>query len=302
MRIKLTILPAVLFSFVLLATSTFAQDMPLTQVITDDAPWELVSEGYQFTEGPAADAKGNVFFTDVPANKIFRIDVLTGKVTLFAKDTAKTNGLMFGPDGRLYGCRNGEKKIVAYDMSGKVHTIAEGVNSNDIVVASDGSLFFTDPPNNQVWYVSPEGKKRVVAKGFRPNGIILWPGEGTLVVTDSDAAVLWTFRVEPNGNLSHKEKYYLPLRLLPGKKRPGSDGMTVDNRGRLYVASYAGVQMFDPTGRMGGVILKPQNRFLSNVVFGGPKFQTMYVTCTDKVYRRKVKPTGTPLFMKKRGK
>ena len=74
--------------------------------------------------------------------------------------------------------------------------------------------------------------------------------------------------------------------------------MTVDDRGRLYVSTYAGIQMFDPTGRMGGVILKPQKKFLSNVVFGGPKFQTMYVTCTDRVYRRKVKPKGTPYFLR----
>lgn len=275
-----------------------AQDMPITQVVIDNEPWELVAEGYKFTEGPAVDAKGNVFFTDVPESKIFRIDAKTNKVTLFAKDTAKTNGLMFGSDGRLYGCRNGEKKIVAYDADGTVHTIAEDVNSNDIAVASDGGIYFTDPPNRQVWYVSPKGKKRVVAKGFRPNGVILWPDEGTLVVTDSDAAHLWAFRVEPDGGLSHKDRYYLPLRLIPGQKRPGSDGMTVDDRGRLYVATYAGIQMFDPTGRMGGVILKPQEKFLSNVVFGGPKFQTMYVTCTDKVYRRKVKPTGTPYFLR----
>lgn len=291
----------ILLTSILVATTTpiFAQDMPITQVLIDDEPWELVAEGFKFTEGPAVDAKGNVFFTDVPTSKILRIDAKTGKVTLFAKDTARTNGLMFGPDGRLYGCRNGEQKIVAYDTDGKVHTIAEGVNSNDIAVASDGGIFFTDPPNQQVWYVSPQGKKRVVAKGFRPNGVILWPGEGTLVVTDSDAPHLWTFRVEPDGSLSHKDRYYLPLRLLPGKKRPGSDGMTVDDRGRLYVSTYAGVQMFDPTGRMGGVILKPQNKFLSNVVFGGPKFQTMYVTCTDKVYRRNVKPTGTPTVLRR---
>ncbi|GAB4158255.1 MAG: hypothetical protein Tsb009_35470 [Planctomycetaceae bacterium] len=292
--------PVLLICSAAMVRTANAQDMPLTQVLIEDEPWQLVSEGYQFTEGPAVDAKGNVFFTDVPANKIFRIDAVTNKVTLFAKDTARTNGLMFGPDGRLYGCRNGEKKIVAYDMTGNFQTIAEGVNSNDIAVGSDGSIFFTDPPNKQVWHVSPSGKKRVVASGFRPNGIILWPGEGTLVVTDSDAPQLWAFRVEKDGTLSYKERYYWPLRLLPGKKRPGSDGMTVDDRGRLYVATYAGVQMFDPTGRMGGVILKPQEKFLSNVVFGGPKFQTMYVTCSDKVYRRKVKPTGRPYFLRNR--
>ena len=284
----------------LLASAACAQDMPLRQVLIEGEGWELIGQGYKFTEGPAADADGNVFFTDVPNSRIYRIDAKTNKVTLFAENTARTNGLMFGPDGRLYGCRNGEKKIVAYSKDGTVHTIAEGVTCNDLVVASDGGIYFTDPPNQQVWYVNPKGKKRVVAKGFRPNGIILWPREGTLVVTDSDKPHLWTFRVERDGSLKFRERYYTPLRLTPGRKRPGSDGMAVDDVGRLYVATHAGLQMCDTTGRPSGVILKPQRKFLSNVAFGGSDFRYLYVTCTDKVYRRKVKPAGRPYFVRNR--
>jgi len=290
-----TFIALVLLSF---AVRSSAQDMPLTQVLIDGQDWELLSQGHKFTEGPAVDAHGNVFFTDIPNNTIHRIGV-DGKVTLFAENTARTNGLMFGPEGRLYGCRNADKQIVAYDAEGEFATIADGVSSNDLVVGSDGTIYFTDPPNEQVWHISPNGKKRVVAKGFRPNGIIMWPGEGTLVVTDSNQPHLWTFRIETNGSLRFKERYYLPLRLLPKTTRPGSDGMTVDDAGRLYVTTRAGIQMFDPTGRMGGVIEKPQNKSVSNVVFGGPKFDYMYVTCTDKVYRRKVKPTGTPYSWRK---
>lgn len=281
------------------ASVVSAQDMPLTQVLIDGEGWELLSEGHTFTEGPAVDAKGNIFFTDTRASKIFKIDT-KGKVTLFDENTARTNGLMFGHDGRLYGCRNGEQKIVAYDPDGTIHTVAEGVGSNDIAVGSDGGIYFTDPPNGTVWYINPKGKKRIVAKGLKPNGVILWPGEGTLVVTDREEPVLWTFRIEADGSLKHKDRYYLPLMLPSGKDRPGSDGMTVDDVGRLYVATYSGVQMFDPTGRMGGVIAKPQEKFLSNVTFGGPKFNYMYATCSDKVYRRKVKPTGTPYFLRKK--
>jgi sugar lactone lactonase YvrE len=276
-----------------------AQDMPLSQVLLDDESWELVAEGYEFTEGPAVNAKGEVYFTDVRASKIHKID-LAGKVTLFAENTARTNGLMFGTDGKLYGCRNGDRQIVAYSTDGKFEVVAEDVNSNDIVVGSDGSIYFTDPSNEQVWYVSPDRKtKTVVVKGFRPNGVILTADEGTLVVTDSNNALLWTFRVEKNGQLKFKERYYGPLRLLPGRETPGSDGMTVDKAGRLYVATYAGVQMFDPTGRMGGVIAKPQNKFLSNIVFAGEKFDVLYATCTDKVYRRKTKTIGAPFLLKK---
>jgi sugar lactone lactonase YvrE len=283
----------------LTVTAVRAQDMPLSQVLLEDEPWELVAEGYQFTEGPAVNAKGEVFFTDVRASRIHKID-LAGKVTLFAKNTARTNGLMFGTDGKLYGCRNGDRQIVAYSADGKYEVVAEDVNSNDIVVGSDGSIYFTDPSNEQVWFISPDRKtKKVVVKGFRPNGVILTADEGTLVVTDSNDALLWTFRVEKNGQLKFKERYYGPLRLLPGRDVPGSDGMTVDKAGRLYVATHAGVQMFDPTGRMGGVIAKPQNKFLSNIVFAGETFDVLYATCTDKVYRRKTKTIGAPFLLKK---
>jgi len=282
---------AVLFLF--LSVPVCAQDMDLAQVLLPGENWELLGEGYKFTEGPAADADGNVFFTDVPNDRIYKIDT-RGEVSLFVENSARTNGLMFGPDGRLYGCRNGERKIVAYAADGSLEIIASDVDSNDIVVSSTGAIYFTDPSHGQVWYVSPNREKRVVAEGLKPNGVILWPDQSTLVVTDAVEPVLWTFRVEANGSLMYKERYYLPLRMVPGAKRTGSDGMTVDDEGRLYVATLAGIQMFDPIGRMGGVIARPHVAFTSNVVFGGHGFNSLYATSRDKVYRRKVKPVGTP--------
>ena len=268
-----------------------AQDMPLSQVLIEGKSWELVAEGYQFTEGPAVDDQGQLYFTDIPNSKIYRIDG-EGKVHLFAENSARTNGLMFGPDGKLYGCRMGDKQIVAYAKDGAHEVIVEDVDSNDLVVTADGGIYFTDPPNQRVWYVSPRKEKQVVAKGFRPNGVILTPDGGTLVVTDSEAPHLWAFRVEDDGRLSFGERYFQPLRLPAGGNRPGSDGMTVDQAGRVYVATRAGVQMFDPTGRISGVILKPQPGSLSNVVFGGPNLDWLYATCGDKVFRRPTKTKG----------
>lgn len=284
-----------------LVSSLSAQDMPLTQVLLPEEKWELVSEGHRFTEGPAVNAKGEVFFVDVPASTIHRIG-LDGKVSVFADETGKASGLMFGADGRLYGCQNAAGKVVSWavdgDRAGPMQVHAELPSANDLVVATNGDVYATDGKNSQVWLVPREGKPRVVAKGFKPNGIILWPGEGTLVVTDSDTPHLWTFRVEENGDLTFGEKYYGPVVLASGQTKPGSDGMAVDQDFRLYVATHAGLQMFDPTGRLGGVIAKPQPAFLSNVVFGGPKFDTLYVTCQDKVYKRRVKPTGLPYFVR----
>jgi len=278
--------------------SGFAQDMPLTQVLLPGEGWKLVGSGYRFTEGPAVDTKGNVFFTDIPNDRIHRIDAVTGKVTVFAEKTARTNGLMLGNDGLLYGCRNGDKQVVAYADDGSHTVIAEDIACNDLVVGSDLRLFVTDPGGGKVWTIDAKRNKRVVAEGISPNGVILWPGEGTLVVTERNEPHLWTYRVEPDGSLSHRERYYLPLRMLPGRDRPGSDGMTVDTSGRLYVTTSAGVQMFDPTGRMGGVIAKPHRGSLANVVFGGPKRDVMYVTAGDRVYRRKTKVQGAVHFLK----
>jgi len=285
-----------------LSGSLSAQDMPLTQVLLPGEGWEQVTDGYKFTEGPAVDRQGNVFFTDIPNNRIHRIDARSGKVTIFAKNTSRTNGLMFGADGLLYGCRNGDQQIVSYAANGSLTVIAENIASNDLAVTSDRQLFVTDPAGGRVWHISAKGKTRVVARDISPNGVILWPGEGTLVVTERNGPFLWTFRVEADGSLSHRERYYLPLRLLPGRERPGSDGMTVDTSGRLYVATSAGVQMFDPTGRMGGVILKPQPGSLSNVVLGGPGLNLMYVTAGDKVFRRKTRVRGAPCFLKSSAK
>ncbi len=272
--------------------------MPLSDVLIEGENWQQVGDGYKFTEGPAADAHGNVFFTDVPNSKIYKIDG-DGKITLFATDTANTNGLMFGPDGRLYGCRNGEKKIVAYDANGGVQTIADGVTSNDLVVTSKGEIYFTDPPNGLIWLINVQGEKRVVAKDLQPNGVILWLGEETLVVTDRALPLLWAFRVEADGGLNFKERYYSPLQMAPDATRTGSDGMTIDKSGRVYVTTLVGLQVFDPTGRLSGVIQKPQTKSISNVTFGGPKFDYLYVTSNDKVYRRKTKTAGAPYFLRK---
>jgi sugar lactone lactonase YvrE len=161
-----------------------------------------------------------------------------------------------------------------------------------LVVSGAGAVYFTDPKNKQVWHVDPKGNKRVVDQGIEfPNGITLWPDQQTLVVADMRGPTLFTFRVEKDGSLSFKQGFY-PAQLVRGQTGSGADGMKVDSQGRLYVATHAGLQMFDTQGRLSGVIARPQERFLSNVVFGGPKLDTLYVTCTDKVYRRKTKVSG----------
>ncbi|MDA1053201.1 MAG: SMP-30/gluconolactonase/LRE family protein [Planctomycetota bacterium] len=271
------------------------QDMPLSDILIDGEAWELVGEGYKFTEGPAVDDTGNVFFTDVPHNKIYKI-ALDGTITTFVEESHRTSGLIFGPGGKLYGCRRGMKQIVAFDPDGKAEVIAADVDGNDLVVNREGGVYFTEPSTNQVWYIAPSGEKRVVDHGIeKPNGIILWPDQKTLVVADTAGANLWAFRIEADGSLRYKQPYYT-MRLTRGQEGSGADGMTVDTLGRLYVATYAGLQFFDTQGRISGVILNPNDQRIRNVVFGGEKLDTLYITCGDRVFRRKTQATGVRFF------
>jgi sugar lactone lactonase YvrE len=279
----------------LIATPLAAQDMRLAEILIDGEGWQLVAEGFAFTEGPAVDLEGRLYFTDVFRSKIYRLND-QGKAEVFVDQSFGTNGLMFGPDGRLYGCQNGKKRIVAYDSAGKDTPIAEDAKSNDLVVTRTGGVYFTDPENQQIWYVPPGGEKRVVERGLGyANGIALTPDQGTLVVVDMRAMNLWVYRIEPDGGLKFKQPYYT-LRVAPGKGDCGADGMRADALGRMYVATQLGLQVFDPQGRLCGVIDKPQNAWLANVVLAGPNLDTLYVTCTNKVFKRKVKAQGLRYF------
>ena len=138
--------------------------------------WERVSQGHRFTEGPAVDRQGNVFFSDIPNNRIHKI-AIDGTVSVFKEDTGGVNGLMFGPDGRLYACQNGRKRVVAYAMDGTVSVVAEGVGSNDLAITAHGEIYFSDPGGKKVWFIDRSGARRVVVdKGIEfPNGVRLSP-------------------------------------------------------------------------------------------------------------------------------
>jgi gluconolactonase len=286
-----------LLALALIPSVAQAQDMPLSQILIGGEGWQLAAEGYEFTEGPAVDAEGNLYFVDVPASKIFKLDMTTREVSLFADETGRASGLMFGGDGRLYACQNGGRKIVAYDSAGKAATICDDIDVNDLVVTRDNHIYVTDPKNHRVWHVDPNGKKTIADEGIaRPNGIILWPDQRTLVVADSAGDRLWTFAIADDHTLAFKQPYYTlqltTAAIQAGSSATGADGMTVDREGRVYATSQAGLQVFDTQGRLSGVLSRPQEKSLSNVVFAGPQLDWLAVTCTDKVYLRKTKTAG----------
>jgi len=258
--------------------------------------WEPISRGHNFTEGPAVDADGNVYFSDIPNNRIHRVDHTSGKVSVFKEDTGGVNGLMLGPDGRLYACQNGRRRIVAYDMAGKESVIAEGAGSNDLAVTAKAEVYFTEPQTRRVWFINNKGEKRVVHEGINfPNGVRLSPDHSLLLVADSTTRWVWSFQIQSDGSLA----YGLAFHRLEiedeggeGQTRSGADGFTVDTESFLYVCTRLGLQVSDPAGRTSAVLLKPEGKAISNVVFAGPLLDTLYVTAGDTVFRRRTKRQG----------
>jgi sugar lactone lactonase YvrE/enterochelin esterase-like enzyme len=261
------------------------------QVLIPGQEWQLVSDGYRATDGPAVSASGEMFFSDPPNNRINRVG-LDGKVSVFAENTNGANGMMFGPDGRLYAGATRTKQIVAYDASGTAQILAEDVPSNDLALNVKGDLYVTDSANKRVWLLPKGGKPRVVDEGIEyPNGVLFSPDQSLLYVSDYVGQPSWVFQVQPDGALAHKQRYFY-VHMPDGATRSGADGMAADTDGRVYIATPLGVQVFDQLGRCHAIIPAPQRAALSNVEFGGPNLDELYVTNGDKVFKRKTKVRG----------
>jgi len=274
----------------------------LNDILLPGEGWQLVSEGYKFTEGPAVNQSGELFFNDITGNKTFKVG-LDGKVSEFVADSKKANGQAFGPDGRLYVVQSGAQKVVAYDREGKMSVIADGFVGNDIVVASNGNVYVTNPPADsenapsKIWLIRPNGEKIVVDTGLKySNGVTLSPDQTLLYVADYRSHWVYSYAIKPDGTLQSKQKFYW-LHVPDTSDQSNADGMRVDVDGRLYVATAMGIQVCDQAGRVQCIIPTP-NRRLSNVSFGGEHFDTLFATCGDKVYKRKMKVKGAQAWDK----
>lgn len=271
-----------------------SKNIMLNDVLLPGEGWQLVSEGHRFTEGPVANTKGEVFFTDGANNKIFKVG-LDGKVSEFVTDSNRASGQAFGPDGRLYAV-NGIQQIVAYDATGKATVIAEGIRGNDIVVASNGNIYVTEPnvpaiEQSNVWLIKPNGEKKVIDTGIKyANGITLSPDQTLLYVDDYRSHWVYSYQLQADGTPQFKQQYYW-LHVPDTVDISQADGMRVDRDGRLYVTSKMGIQICDQAGRVNVIVPTPNGR-ISNLSFGGADNDTLFATCGDKVYKRKLKVKG----------
>jgi sugar lactone lactonase YvrE len=268
------------------------------QTLVPGEEWQLVSQGHRHTDGPAVSGTGELYFTDPANNRIHKV-ALDGKVSTFVENSSGANGLMFGPDGRLYAGLTRTRQIVAYDAGGKAEVIAGDLPSNDLAVNVKGDLYVTDTANKKVWFVPKGGTPRVVDEGIdAPNGVLLSPDQTLLYVSDYSGQLSWVFQIQADGSLAHKQKYFY-VHMADAAPRSGSDGMAVDTDGRVYIATPLGVQVFDQIGKCHAIIPAPQaTASLSNVEFGGPNMDEMYVTNGDKVFKRKTKVKGVLSWQK----
>lgn len=273
-----------------------SKNATLHQILIPGEEWQLVAEGYKFVEGPATNSSGEVFFNDVPNSKTFKI-ALDGKVTVINPDSKRADGQAFGPDGRLYVVATKTQQILAYDTNGKASVVAKGFIGNDIVVASNGNAYVTNPPQSgstepsKIWLIRPNGDKAVVDTGLTfSNGITLSPDQTLLYVADSRTHWGYSFVIQPDGTLINKQRY-IWIHSPDTLEWSGADGMRVDQSGRVYIATAMGIQVADQLGRIQCILPTPNGR-VANLTFGGKDRDTLFVMSGDKIYKRKLKVRG----------
>lgn len=274
----------------------------LSDLLIPGEDWELVGQGYQFTEGTATNAAGEVFYQDIPTSKTYKVG-LDGKPVTLATNAKRASGTSFGPDGKRYTVAGGTKQILSYDANEKETVVADSISGNDIAVASNGNIYITSPNGStnpgKLILIRPNGEKVVVDEGLKfPNGLTLSPDQTQLYATESASHWVWIYKIKPDGTLTYKQRYGW-LHVPDTEENAWSDGLRCDTAGRVYVTTRIGIQVMDQLGRVNAIIpAPPANGQTSNVCFGGPGLNILYVTSGDKVFRRKLKTMGVNLFAK----
>jgi gluconolactonase len=261
--------------------------------VADGAKLVKLAGGFKFTEGPAPDADGNVYFTDQPHDRI-HIWSTQGKLSTFMEPSGRSNGLCFDNEGRLWACADDKNELWRIDVKTKEKTVlvkeynGKLLNGpNDIWVRPDGGAYFTDPyykrpywkrgPIEQdaqgVFFYSKDGQlTRVDGDLKQSNGIIGTPDGKTLYVADIGANKTFSYAIQPDGTLKNK-------RLLCSQ---GSDGMTIDKNGNVYLTLGKAVTAYDPSGKQVVKIPVPEN--CTNVCFGGKAMKTLFITAGTSLY------------------
>ena len=287
-----------LFLFVV---NGFAQQTK-SKIIAKGAILTKLSGEYAFTEGPAVDAQGNVFFTDQPNDKIYKWTANDGMISLYMDKTGRSNGLYFDREGNLLSCADLENQLWKIDKNQKVTVLVNDFEGkkfngpNDLWIAPNGGVYFTDPfyprkywtrttmelPEKRVYYLSPDKKTVTIAARelVMPNGIIGTANGKTLYVADIGDKKTYSYQINTDGTLNNRKLF----------TAMGSDGMTVDRKGNVYLVG-KGVTVFDKNGNQIEHI-DVNEPWTANITFGGKDRQTLFITASKAVYTLKMKVKG----------
>ena len=299
-------LSAVVAAVAVVITGTRETAVP--RVTAEGAALQKVAEGFAFTEGPTSDAHGNVYFTDQPNDRIM-IWTVDGELKTFQQPSGRANGMYFDRKGRLWACADETNELRVIDVRTGKHTVAaagdergERLNGpNDVWVAPNGAAYFTDPfyqrpywpagtvrrDPQSVFRLSPDRKRlpRVADDLKQPNGIIGTPDGRTLYVADIGAGRTYAYDIAADGSLKNKRLFC----------EMGSDGMTIDDAGNVYLTG-PGVVVFDRSGKEIERITVPDERWTANVCFGGRDRRTLFITAGKGLYtiRMRTRGVGSP--------
>lgn len=292
---------SVLCASLFISSALWAQDTSLHEYLIDSEPWKEVVSGQAFTDGLCTDQEGNLLFTDVKSGKgIYKLDAASGQISLTHDNLPGISGLQFGQDGRLYATHNREQRVIAIGKDGQIDVLVTGVKCNDLVVTKKGFVYFTETPTKRIHLVTPDKQHRIADEGHvtRPNGISVSPDEQTLAVSDHGGKHVWAWRIENDGSLTAGAPFMtmwlpLPKEGKENKEEAFGDGMTTEEKGRWFVTTEVGIQVFDPAGRLAGIIAKPvpAGKIVS-VEFAGKDHDILFVAAGDKIFSRKLKVKG----------
>jgi gluconolactonase len=291
------ILIIALTSFIL----AFIQNKTLDEIIDPASKVEKLADGFSFTEGPAADSKGNVYFTDQPNDRIM-VWGLDGKLATFMQPSGHSNGLSFDSEGNLWACADQKNELWCISPDKKITVIPSEYQQkplngpNDLWNSPNGGVYFTDPYYKRIWwdhdtmpqvsqavyFLEPDHKTiiRVIGDLVQPNGIVGTPDGKTLFVADIGGNKTWKYSIQEDGTLANKKLFC----------EMGSDGMTVDTRGNIYLTG-TGVTIFDSNGAFVGNIPIPE-KWTANVCFGGNDLKNLFITASKGLYRIRTKIKG----------
>ena len=290
-----------LISWNLLAQTTSSTGLDSIPVVATGATLTQVSNQFTFTEGPAVNKKGDIYFTDQPNDKIWKYDT-DGKLSLFMDKTGRSNGMYFDKKGNLISCADEKDELWSIDPDKKVSVLLTNIDGkrmngpNDLWLDAKGGIYFTDPyyqrdywdrkkpdlEGQKVYYL-PKGKQEpVMVDGDlkQPNGIVGTPDGKYLYVADIRDNKTYKYQISADGTLTNRQLFVAQ----------GSDGMTLDNQGNLYLSG-RGITVYGPTGTKLGNIPVP-SRWAANVCFGGKDRNVLFITATESVYTLPMKVKG----------